>query len=521
MRGGLLVVLLCFVSSACMTARGRADTAFDHADYVAAADQYDVLARQKPEDAALAARRDDARTRALIALATRTHDARVAGRTNQALASLAELLSRRRSWPGASGAGNAAAIAEEIAAASAELHRQVTRLVTDDQPLGAEALIAMRRGHLGFPELDALWPALAGEAHGAGEARCRAAAPADVEQLPYLGRLTAAYCAHFGVAIPAPARRPSGLAGVSIDGTISGMTGEQRARVDAELERGLRHSPWFSGAADDTSAHVALTGYQAATYRAAATQREAEWTEMVPYSDREMYQEPYQESYQESYQEPYQESYSVQVPHTDYRTETYSCGFGTSTQTCSRSVSSTSYSTETQFRTAYRTAYRTAFRTAYRTAWRTVTRIAATPRTFLYDAVERSGEFTGMWGVTIELAGNLPPLELRVAHTDRQVGYDHDVTFEPAQVSPSRARLWSLDDWFNQLLARLATALPAQLTAHWSASFCRLPSFDPESAARCGYGAAVPAVARLALVPVFGNDVDRVLDQFARTPAAP
>jgi hypothetical protein len=57
MRGTWLVSMAVMVS-ACATARSRADIAFERADYVAAAEQYEVLAEREPKNGALRERRD-------------------------------------------------------------------------------------------------------------------------------------------------------------------------------------------------------------------------------------------------------------------------------------------------------------------------------------------------------------------------------------------------------------------------------------------------------------------------------
>jgi hypothetical protein len=502
---GLLLGLIGLLALGCVTARGRADAAFERADYLEAAEQYGALVEETPGDASLRGRRDDARARALVALATRVWQLRVTARDETALAAFGDLLARRHAWPDPTDPAVERAIAREVTATSLRLRGEI-QLVARDQPLAAERQLAKRRGQLAFSELDALWASLAGDVRSAGQATCRATAPADPDPAPYLARLTAAYCAHFEIPLE-PAALPEIFGGASIEGVISGMTPEQRAHLDTILDGLLRRTPWVHAAAGAARrAPLTLAGTQAVAYSYVEVERRAPWSESVSYSEQESYQEPYQESYQETYQEPY----TVQVPYTDYRTETYSCGFGSSYQTCTRSVSSTSYRTETQYRTAWRTAYRT----AYRTAWRTVTRTRLEPRVFSYQAVERIGNYSGSWNLAIDL-GTGTRLDVRVANTDRQVGYDHDASFPAAGVTPSRAHLPSFDDWFARLLEQLSATLPQRLTEHWATTFCQRPTFTSETAARCAYGGRVPEAARRELGRLFGKDVDRVIERFA------
>ena len=491
MRIPWLLVLPVAVS-ACATARGRADDAFARADYVAAADQYEALIESSPDGASLRPQRDAARSRALAVLVLRARDARLAGRTEQAETALAELLSRREAWPDASGIWTAGAIETEIAAATAHFRSAIAQLIAARQPLGAEAVVAAQRARFPFDDFAPLWPELAGDVRVAGQAQCAAVTPADAEASPYLARLTTAYCAHFGVVTRAPARLAQGIGGLEIEGAVSGMTGPQRDRFEAAVDRALRASAWYEGADDAPLVDAELSGTQAATYAAAEVTLEAPWTERVSYQATE------------SYQEAYQESYTEQVPYTTYHTESYSCGFGTSQHTCTRSVSSTSYRSETRHRTAYRTAYRT------------VTRYRDEPRVFVYDAIARTGNYSGSWLLSLGLAPGARPLAVRVDATDRETGYDHDADFPPAGVEPSRAHLSSFDDWFEQLLARLGADLPVRLAAHWEASFCRERLFTAETAARCAYGAAAPTPARTELARLFGKDLGLVLDRFAQ-----
>jgi hypothetical protein len=496
----VLLVSIGLVVAGCISARSRADAAFDRGDYVTAADGYAALAEQAPGDVALRNRRDDARRRALVMLATRVRRIQAANQPEDALPVLADLLSQRRRWPALDDAAVAHAVEAEVASAGSYMQNEIERLVIVRQPLAAEHAIAVWREQLVVSEFDPVWPALEQVARAGGDAICRAALPAEVDLSPYLSGLAAAYCAHFDVEARVPERLPHGVAGVAIAGAISGMTEEQRERLEAALARLVRATAWFDAAADDTRARVALAGEQAVAFGANQVELTAQWWESVSHMEQETYQEPYQESYQESY--------TVQVPYTEYHTESYSCGFGTSTTTCTRSVSSTSYRSETQ--------YRTAFRTAYRTAWRTVTKWTQEPRYYKFHAVERVGNYSGAWNLAIDLGGDVPPLKLRVADHDRRVGYDQDAEFAAAHVAPSRAHLPSFDDWFGRLLERLERTLPNQLARHWSTAFCQIPSFTAETAARCAYGGTPPPAARAELARLYGPEVDLVMAQFAR-----
>ena len=491
MRPSLALLLSTACLAACATARGRADDAFVRADYLAAAAQYDALLDRTPGDAELLARRDQSRSRALTGLAMQARDARLAGKDEAALGWVAEVLRWRDEWPGAAGTWTVETIAVEAAAARDHVRAEVQRAITAGQPLGAEQILAVRRARLDRAELAALWPALTAQIQALGEQRCGAVAPADVEVSPYLSRLTAAYCLHFGVARPSAARLPDTFAGTTTDGAISGMTPMQRVLLDAALDTALRASPWFEVGAGAPRAEIVLAGSQSATFAAAEVTLEAPWTEYVQYTEREAYQESYQEAYSD------QESY------TTYSTESYSCGYGTNHQTCTRSVPRTEYRTVTRYRTAYRTAYRD------------VTRTRAEPRVHVYPATQHTGRYTGAWSLSLGLRAEVAT-DLVVRDADQQSGYEHDEVFPAASVSPQRVDLPSFDAWSSRLVGRVTAELPARLAAQWSASFCRSETYTAETAARCAHGGTWSPQARAALAPLFGGDADRVLAAFAQ-----
>ena len=72
----------------------------------------------------------------------------------------------------------------------------------------------------------------------------------------------------------------------------------------------------------------------------------------------------------------------------------------------------------------------------------------------------------------------------------------------------------------DQVLGELRALLPARLAAHWSDAYCKAPSYEAETAARCAYGARPPTAARAALAGVFRAEVDGVIARFATAPTA-
>src|SRR5437868_5832264 len=137
MRAAWLVWTLGVVA-ACVSAQRRADRAFEDGAYVDAADRYAELADAEPQDAAVRARRDEARGLALGQLADQVRRLRVAGQREPALAALADLLTRRHAWRVAAPTDRERAIAEEVDAAGKQIAGEVQRLVDRKEPLAAE-----------------------------------------------------------------------------------------------------------------------------------------------------------------------------------------------------------------------------------------------------------------------------------------------------------------------------------------------------------------------------------------------
>jgi hypothetical protein len=88
----------------------------------------------------------------------------------------------------------------------------------------------------------------------------------------------------------------------------------------------------------------------------------------------------------------------------------------------------------------------------------------------------------------------------------------HDVTFEPAGVTPSRVSLMTETEWFDRQLESLAATFQSAATQHWQRSFCREAPLGAEAAARCAHGGgALPAAAKDGLTIAFGPESDAVL----------
>lgn len=467
--------------------------AYERGDYAEAAERYDALLAQQPNDASLRQRRDEARRRAhaqqLAGIAAvAPHD------LDRKIAELRTLLTRRDSWtPGTPSLGDAqldgalASVEDDVRMhLTAELRgfTQARRMLA-----GGDALAA-RRQALPFADFGELWPVLVEEGRAATAQHCRAVMPARPADSPHLTSLLTAYCNDAGAPVPPPSSL--GLAselGLSV--SIAGVSAAQAAAASHVVSMSFIESPWYDPA---SPLHLTgtLTGRNDFWFTARAEMLEAPWSEQVAYEDTETFQEPYTDT----------ETYSEQVPYTVDHTESYPCG----SSTCTRQVPSTEYRTESRTRTV----------TKYRTATRTVTRFRTEQRSHTYRATRRDGKYAASWQVAVQLdaiSGELP-LAFPVTAGITQYGYDHDESFAPAELAPGRANLMTPEGWFDYVVSGLGDRLRDQLRLRWQASFCRLPSYTVETAARCARGVAPPALAHVALEQIFGADTDLALQRF-------
>lgn len=478
--------------AACVPKDRGAAEAYDRGDYFEAANTYDALLREKPTDADLLRRRDEARNRAYGLLLSKIPR----GPLDATITALRPLLAQRDTWtPTTRSLGNPAldaglaTVENDVRAMLAE---EIHDLLQTRQPLGAKDAITARSQLLTFADFRELWPILAEDIRAAAFTHCKAALTAAPEQQPFLTSLLTSYCSGFGAPVPPPISLD--LANeLTVQVSVAGVSEAQSKSASGILSMGFVESPWY----DPASARAlttSITGRNDFWFTARQELLTADWQEQVPYEDTESYQEPYEDL----------ESYQEQVPYTVNDTEQYPCG----TSTCTRPITRTEYRSETKYRTV----------TRYRTAYRTVTRYRTETRSHAYQAMRRDGKYAANWQVTLALTAvpGEATLAFPVSQSITQYGYDHDETFAPAGLSPARANLMTPDAWFANVAAGLNEKLRDQLAARWLSSYCRLPQYSAETAARCARGSAPPPAARAALASAFGNDLDRVLSRMTR-----
>jgi hypothetical protein len=286
-----------------------------------------------------------------------------------------------------------------------------------------------------------------------------------------------AYCRHFGLEEPPLLARSNLKNRLVIDGGLGGITADETGRIKDTLAAAFAESVWFAPDAA-RPAHAMLTGRLNAVFDSRTVSRTANWTEQVPYTDYVTEQESYQEPYDDT------ETYYEQVPHTEYRDG----------------------NPETVYRSESRTRTVTKYRTAYRPVTKPVTRYRDVPRSFNYEAIERTGRYTSQ--LQLRLDRDEPDVSAVISGNYFEHGFDHDVYNAQAGVSPERANLPTLGAFAAAEEQRLREALRIKLDARWADLYCSRSRFTPEEAATCAYlaPATIPSGAHAALQHAFGPD---------------
>ena len=490
MRGSSLLssLLVAATLAGCAPSiNSRADDALKQHKYLEAAELYDQVVRKDPRDGKAVSKRTEARTAVLRELLAETARLRIAGQLDTATGKLAEMLVRRESWAMTVDPQTTKALTVEVVAAGSAIATAVTGTAGAAGPLSAEAQAAHYAPLLAHAEFKNWRREIDDSVRSAGGTACTALVPRATT--PYLSWAIASYCRHFGGQEVRVLPRVNLRSSLVVEGSIVGIPPEDSARIRTTMTDTFRESVWASPDAA-RPAHAFFGGKLTATFDAHTTSRTANWTEQVPYTDYVTEQESYQEPYNDT------ESYTEQVPHTEYRTETHPCGSTSCTETHPETV----YSSESRTRTV------TKYRTAYRPVTKPVTRYRPTPRSFTYEALERTGRYTS--SVRLRLDRDSPEVAIEITGDFREHGFDHDVTNSDAGVSPERANLPTLVEFTAREEGRLRDELRTKLEARYREQSCSAISFSPEAAAACAYLSTTkaPMAVHTALHGVFGAD---------------
>lgn len=421
--------------------------------------------------------------RDLAALLDHARSARAAGDRAAALVAVSDALGRARSAEVAPRLRRR--LDAEVDATARTL--EATLLERDPPPLELEARLTRVKDVLALPELAHVARKLDAELARRARAACSRLGPLDG---PHTRALVRRYCRHLRVAPPPALPLPETFNGLELTAAVREVEPTRATALARRLEDAFAGSPFHDAAARATL-RGALGGHFRVGFASRRVTVDAPWVEQVPYTAHETYQQAYTDY----------ETYTTQVPYTVYESYTYNCGSGSQYRSCTGSRPRTQYRSETRTRPV----------TRYRPATRVVTRYRGEPRVFRFDAVRVTGSYDDALTLRIQLDAGAPLL-VRAGTLVIKEGLDHDASFPPAGVHPSRPNLPDAETWWGEASAALERALLGTLRGLWQSRFCAAPRYDVESAARClrGADAPLPEPVAAALMTSFGADARRL-----------
>jgi hypothetical protein len=508
----------------------RADKALKRGNFREAAELYDQLVAKHPEDPNVLARRTEARHGVLRQIFTANQAARRNNDRPLAIKHLTSLLAQRDDWAMAIEPRYTTALAAEVGMAGQDIAIDVDHATNTVGPLAGEHTLGGHADLLARADFGGRGASIYEKVRTVGRTWCgKLAGDATT---PYWRWLMDRYCTHWGVANRVGTVELANLrSDLLVHGDVAGQSEAETVVLREAVRDAFRASVWYApNAANPAFAKVG--GKVAIAFSQRPTTLHTTWTEEVPYTDYETSQESYQEPYDDT------ESYSEQVPYTATETKSVPCGC---TNSRGKDDCGPSNCTETETVTKYRTEWKTRTVTKYRTQWRTVTNEVTKYRTvthpYSYSATELGGTYHSTLNLRVtapestdqpwregastsseELLGVTAAVEL----ADSATGIDHDVTFGPADVSPTRANLPSREYVLERETGRLQARVVAAFDERYAKLYCTAPRYDREAAAACAYLdlTRAPAAVRTVLRGTFGGDEAYLAPVLMRTPTA-
>ncbi|WP_394823089.1 hypothetical protein [Pendulispora albinea] len=482
----------------CGSLRGRADSAFEKGDYEGAARDYAQVVAQDPTDQEARAKLAQAREKIFLGLLAEVAESKRTGDKERVFSALGRLLDRARGWNDPGSPAIQKRTHDEVAWAEEQIGIECGALLARHAPLLAEDQLEARDRQVlrHFPG-STVKSVITDTIHEYAETQCKRLAPANPAASPYFADLVGKYCAHFHVTTARVPVLPYHVSRVVLAGQVDGLSLEGRDAFATAVQKGLERSSFWDPRAE-APAIVTVSGKNHAAFSSRKMTLSRPWVERIPYQAMEEYQESYTEYY------PDTETYYDTEHYTEFETYTHSCGDGKNTCTDTRPVSKT--------RQVPRTRQVTKSRTAYRTKTRPVTRYREEDRVFAFEATERSGNYEVDVAAHIDFKQGVAPFAVHLSNTKSDSGIDHDSSFPPAGVSPSRSNLQTRDAFWLEQLPTITQRTTLSAHSHWVALFCSQSTYSSDEAARCYYVPAAerPKAARDVLFGSFGPDIDNV-----------
>jgi hypothetical protein len=141
-------------------------------------------------------------------------------------------------------------------------------------------------------------------------------------------------------------------------------------------------------------------------------------------------------------------------------------------------------------------------------------------REYAYEAEELRGHYGMNVSIEIDFPAQ-PPVSLRLKRVQDVKGYEHDVTFEPAAISPRRDHVDSQDEWVDSQLDGFTTRVTWALNRKFLKTFCARARYTPEEAARCLFAGQKPPAVMAVVTEALGDSAESALEILRPPPPEP
>ena len=141
-------------------------------------------------------------------------------------------------------------------------------------------------------------------------------------------------------------------------------------------------------------------------------------------------------------------------------------------------------------------------------------------REYAYEAEEVRGDFGMNVSVHLELPARAS-VTLKLKRAEGVKGYEHDVSFEPAGISPRHDRVSTTEEWVDAQLDGFATRVTWALNRKFLKTYCARPQYTVEEAAHCFMVGQKPPAAMAVLTGALGDKVESALEILRPTPPPP
>jgi len=441
-------------SAGCAT--GGAKRAFQRGNYAEASAMADDSLRANPADGDMIALRQSARDRSTDQEIARIASFRTSGHRDAALAEMDRLLKQLRGWGGRDALSPAtrSAFDGELAA----MPDLVASLIDGDlgagRPLAAEAAFPRLAPLLAHPELAAASRAATVKIRAKGQEACTRLQAAAMTDSPHWQLTVDRYCEHFGAAARHPTP-PAPPAPFELTGTVKGMNAGQTAALRERVTDWIRASLWNDPTARPASpasavslGHGSIEGAVESSFHRQTITLHERYDDVIT---------------------------TTAVVPVEIRNQFGTKPPGVSTSSTGLAVGSTKVNRE-----------------------------------FAYDTEEIRGHY-GM-NVTIRLTLGAPaPVTLKLKRVEDTKGYEHEVTFEPAGISPRRDRVLTADEWVNTQLDGFATRVTWALNRRFVRTWCERPQYSVEEAARCLVAGLKPPAALAVVTAALGENAEAAI----------